>query len=125
MNMRVLVVEDHNILQELLHIALEDEGYEVLLAHDGLEALEQMRTVRPDLILLDLSMPPMDGYQFINELDRQGRRSAIPIIVLSAYPVTAQDLAQMHVSAYFPKPFFLDTLLEKVRQCICSPIPLA
>ncbi len=111
MNMRVLVVEDHNILQELLHIALEDEGYEVLLAHDGLE--------------LDLSMPPMDGYQFINELDRQGRRSAIPIIVLSAYPVTAQDLAQMHVSAYFPKPFFLDTLLEKVRQCICSPIPLA
>lgn len=83
-----------------------------------------MQTVVPDLILLDLMMPGMNGPSFINELDRRGMRSAIPIIVLSAL-AKVEDLKQMHISAYFPKPFSLKALLETVHQCVRSPLPHA
>ena len=103
---------------------MKGAGYEVLLAHDGREALEHMQTVIPDLILLDLMMPGMNGHCFTKELDHRGMRSTIPIIVLSA-SMLGQDLTPMYVSAYLSKPFSMKTLLDKVRQCVRSPLPQA
>jgi CheY-like chemotaxis protein len=100
---------------------LRGAGYEVLSAHDGREALEHMQTVIPDLILLDLMMPGMNGLRFIKELDRRGMRSAIPIIVLSAH-ARAEDLKQMHVCAYLRKPFSIKMLLENINQYVHYPL---
>jgi len=121
---QILVVEDEPAIQDILQFALNGAGYEVLLAHDGREALEHMQTVIPDLILLDLMMPGMNGHCFTKELDHRGMRSTIPIIVLSAF-ASVEDLKQMHVCAYLPKPFSMKTLLEKVHHCVRSPLPQA
>ena len=93
-------------------------------AHIIKTTLEQLQTAVPDVILLDLMMPGMNGFEFIKELDRQGKRLAIPIIVLSA-SMLGQDLTPMYVSAYLSKPFSMKTLLDKVRQCVRSPLPQA
>jgi two-component system response regulator VicR len=121
---RILIVEDEPPIQDVLQFALKGAGYEVLLAHDGQEALEHMQTVIPDLILLDLMMPGMNGFRFINELDLRGMRSAIPIIVISAL-ANVEELKQMHICAYLPKPFSMKTLLEEVQQCVRCPLPRA
>jgi len=121
---RILIVEDEPPIQDVLQFALKGAGYEVLLAHDGQEALDHIQTVIPDLILLDLMMPGMNGFRFINELDRRGMRSAIPIIVISAL-ANVEELKQMHICAYLPKPFSMKTLLEEVKQCVHCPLPQA
>ena len=107
-----------------MEVTLKCAGYDVLGAYDGRNALEQLQTAVPDVILLDLMMPGMNGFEFIKELDRQGKRLAIPIIVLSA-SMLGQDLTPMYVSAYLSKPFSMKTLLDKVRQCVRSPLPQA
>ena len=83
---RVLVVDDDPDIRELLFTALEDEGFEVVPAGNGEEALAIIKTFRPDVIVLDLMMPVMDGWQFAAEL--RNRDEDIPIVLLSA----ARDL---------------------------------
>ncbi|HYN87372.1 MAG TPA: response regulator, partial [Ardenticatenaceae bacterium] len=75
MNAKVLVVEDDVGLQETLAAVLEFEGYEVLIARDGIEALEVLGNGIPGLILLDLMMPRMDGFAFVKELQLRGLRT--------------------------------------------------
>jgi len=77
-----MVVDDDPDLRELLFTALADEGFEVVPAANGEEALGLLRTFRPDVIVLDLMMPVMDGWQFANEL--KARDEDIPIVLLSA-----------------------------------------
>src|SRR2546429_8406175 len=81
---RVLVVDDDPDIRELLFTALEDEGFEVVPAGNGQEALAIIETFRPDVIVLDLMMPVMDGWQFAAELP--ARDEDIPTILLSPAP---------------------------------------
>ncbi len=108
----------------MLQFALKSEGYEVIPAYDGQEALERMQTATPDLILLDLMMPGMNGFRFIEELDHRGTHLSIPIIILTALS-KVEDLKQLPVCACLPKPFSVKMLLEKVRQCVQCPLPQA
>ena len=114
---RVLVVDDDPDIRELLFTALEDEGFEVVPAGNGQEALAIIRTFRPDVIVLDLMMPVMDGLQFAHELRaRDEGDEDIPIVLLSA----ARDL-QTHAKALFAadtieKPFDLSELLPKIAR---------
>lgn len=80
---QVLVVEDDLAVMELVEVALADTDYEILMAHDGIAALEQMRRHLPDLILLDIMIPKIDGYQVIRQAKSDPRTAHIPIIVLS------------------------------------------
>jgi CheY-like chemotaxis protein len=112
----ILVVDDDEGLQETLQAVLEGEDYEVVIAGDGLAALEKLATVMPALILLDLMMPRMDGFTFALELERRGLRSSIPIIVLTADSRGKQKANQLGANNYIDKPFDIPDLLDKIAQ---------
>lgn len=115
MGYRLLIVDDDAGVQKMLKILLEYEHLEVILASDGLEALECIEQARPDLILLDLMMPRMDGRAFVEELGRRGLRSSLPVIVLTADIHAKASLERMDVEDWLIKPFHLSDLLGKIR----------
>jgi two-component system response regulator MprA len=113
---RLLIVDDDAGVQKMLKILLEFERLEVMLASDGLEALECVEHARPDLILLDLMMPRMDGRAFIEELRRRGLRPSLPVIVLTADIHAKPLIEHMGVEDWLVKPFHLSDLLGKIRR---------
>jgi DNA-binding response OmpR family regulator len=113
---RILLIEDDLIISKGLRLALEAEGYEVVLAYDGAEGLFKANTEAPDLIVLDIMMPQMNGFEVAMELRRSGDR--VPIIVLSARTESADKVRGLDLGAddYVEKPFDLDELLARVRR---------
>jgi two-component system, OmpR family, alkaline phosphatase synthesis response regulator PhoP len=92
---KILVIEDEKILLELLEKRLTQEGYEIEIAENGVEGLEKIKQNKPDLILLDIVMPKMGGFEVMKELQKDKEFSQIPIIIISnsGQPVEI-DLAQ-------------------------------
>lgn len=108
----VLVVDDERDIREAVSEVLADEGYEVLDAGDGAEALTKSRAHHPDVILLDLMMPRMNGWEFRAAQMGDPELSGIPVIVLSALG----RVAGLEAVEFIQKPFELDRLLTAVRQ---------
>ncbi len=94
----VLIVDDDSETREVLRIALEGEGRKVVEAVDGADALLKLTTVRPSAILLDLAMPVMDGFQFVEEFRRHADWQGIPILVVTARDTTAEDRERLNGS---------------------------
>jgi two-component system, chemotaxis family, chemotaxis protein CheY len=116
---QILVVEDDAAIRALVSEVLRDDGYDVCEATNGAEALEYVGEHRPDLIVLDLMMPVMDGWTFVEECRRQSRCSEVPIVVTSAshdLPKTADRLRSYGVRTCLAKPFDLDGLLALVER---------
>ncbi len=111
---RILVVEDHLDSREALRALLEAFGYTVLVAANGREAVEAAQLARPDVILMDMMMPVMDGFEAIRELRRRTPTACTPIIALTAME-GAQELA-LHAGAdeFLRKPVDIRALLAKV-----------
>lgn len=116
MSKRVLVVEDDADLRNLLRSILEGEGYDVDAAHDGYEALRRLDHRAPDLIVLDLMMPRLDGAAFVAQLEQMGLRPGIPILVLSAAERGADEARRIGAEAYVSKPFELLALLDQIAR---------
>ena len=113
---RVLVVDDDPPVRGMLSAALRRHGFRVLLAGDGAEAERALTLHRPHLILLDLMMPEVNGWDFLQRMQETGLKGAVPIIVISAHLRNdPQALLKMGVSAILPKPFQLDELLDLVN----------
>lgn len=112
----ILVVEDETALQEALQALLELEGYAVRRARDGVEALEQVQAARPRLIVLDMMMPRMNGYDFLAELERRNQRRGISILVLTAGKKALEDVAQLGIEAGIAKPFDVAVLLDEISR---------
>ncbi len=112
---RILVVEDQRELQELLTRNLELEGFEVRAVVDGREVVPLVRTWRPDLVLLDLMLPGLDGYEVLRAL--RGIHRHLPVIILSARGEEADKIRGFRLDAdqYVTKPFGLVELLERVH----------
>lgn len=111
---RVLVVEDDPSIRDLVVTVLEEEGFDVSAAANGEDALNQLQDVQPDAIVLDLMMPIMDGWTFVEECRHQPWCGHVPIIVTSAahdLPRTIERLKPLGVRACLPKPYDLDELL--------------
>jgi CheY-like chemotaxis protein len=111
---RVLVVDDDRAVRDVLALLLESEGYEVAFAGDGVEALAQVEASEPAVILLDLMMPRMDGFDFADELGRRGLRTATPIVVMSAGGLAQQGARQIAAEGVITKPFDFGELLPLV-----------
>ena len=113
----ILVVDDDAPIRVMLRRLLEDEGYDVALAADGLEAISYCERDLPALVILDIGMPHMDGYQFVEEMARRGWRGRTRVLVLSAQIRREGDLAHIAsaIDAYHPKPFDIDDILEAIR----------
>jgi CheY-like chemotaxis protein len=117
---RVLVVDDDRVIQQLLVVNLELEGYEVETAADGEEAFDRVMQNGYDVVLLDVMMPKMDGREVCRRIKAEPTRKGTPIIFLSA---RAQDLDvrqgyELGVSAYVTKPFDPLDLLDVVERVI-------
>ncbi len=112
---RVLVIDDDLPLRGMLAAALDKHGYQVLLAGDGAEGQRALMIHRPDVVLLDLAMPEVNGWDFLQRLKESGHIGQIPIVVLSAHlRIEPQAILQMGVSAILPKPFNLPELLDLI-----------
>ena len=118
MGHRLLIVDDDAGIQKMLKALLEFEHFEVLVASDGLTALAQLEHAPPDLILLDLMMPDMDGRACLEELARRGLRPSIPVIVLTADVYARPFVERMQVESWFVKPFHLSELLRHIRRLL-------
>jgi DNA-binding response OmpR family regulator len=113
---RVLVIDDDLPLRGMLAAALRQAGFQVLLAGDGAEGQRALKIHRPDIILLDLAMPDVNGWDFLQRLRETGHLGQVPIIVVSAHVrVEPQALLQMGVAAIFPKPFHLPDLIDLIE----------
>ena len=112
---RVLVVEDNANLAFGLTRSLESEGYEVEAAEDGLRGLEMARTTNPDLVVLDLMLPGMDGYTILKKLRAEGKD--VPVLILTARGEEADKVFGFRLGAddYVTKPFSLSELLARVQ----------
>jgi two-component system OmpR family response regulator len=120
---RILVVDDDRSLTELLKMVLEDAGYEVELAENGREAIVSAAKQPPDLVVLDVVMPEMDGWETSDHLLSHERTASIPIIFLSARVGPEDQLRGWYRGCfdYLTKPFDIQELLEKVGQALHGP----
>ena len=112
----ILVIEDYSDTRELLSALLHRHGYKVVEAEDGVEGLLKAGWMYPDLIIMDLSLPEMDGVEAARRIHEQAKLSRIPIFVVSAYLTeeVEKDVRAAGCVAVFPKPFDADALLEKI-----------
>jgi len=114
---KILVVDDEVDLVETVRFPLEMEGYHVLVSYNGEDALNQARKENPDLILLDLMLPKLDGYKVCRLLKFDERYKHIPILMLTAKTQEKDKVLGLETGAdeYITKPFEMDYLMEKVK----------
>ncbi|HEX8436427.1 response regulator transcription factor [Archangium sp.] len=115
---KLLIVDDEVAILEALTDILSVEGYEVATAANGAEGLKRAGEDRPDLILLDLMMPVMDGQEMLRRLKESSELRGIPVVVMSAGRVTK---AELQGSRFLAKPFELDDLLDTVSAELNRP----
>ncbi len=115
----ILVVDDEPFVNEFLATLLQEEGYKVDVAIHGLDALVKLQQRKPDLILLDMMMPFMDGYAFMEEMNKVEEWATIPLFVLTASH-DAFDFAEARLGSdcCMRKPFEVDELLARVHQLV-------
>lgn len=113
---RILLVEDNELNRDMLVRRLEHRGFEVSTAGDGLQGLALARTQMPDLILLDMSLPEMDGWEVARRLKGDARTQAIPVIALTAHAMNGDRQAALDAGCedYDTKPIDMERLLGKM-----------
>ncbi len=119
---RILIVEDKATSRELLRTVLEKQGYAVTEAADGEEALQRARMEAPDLILLDLQMPILNGYNVLSELRREDRFATIPIVAVTASAMHGdrEKALAAGFDGYLTKPLALSDLRNEIRRLLPS-----
>jgi len=120
----ILVVDDEPDVAQLLSLILKTDGYNVLVAVDGQEALERARKEAPDLILLDVMLPKLDGYRVARMLKFDENYKHIPIIMLTAKIQEKDKKTGMEMGAddYLTKPFEIPILQQKVREILARKV---
>lgn len=114
---RVLIIDDEESVRSLLESALTGEGFEVELAADGLEGFEKAQRNKTDIILLDIMMPDIDGYEVLQRLRLEENTRSIPVLFLTARADNDERVLGLEAGAvdYITKPFFLRELLARIR----------
>ena len=117
-----MLVDDELELGKLVKMRLEANGYEVLMAFNGQEALDTVRAERLDLIILDLMLPKMNGYEVCTVLKQDGRYQKIPIIIFTAMAQTKDEALakECGADAYILKPFQADSLLKMIASLLLA-----
>lgn len=115
--MRILIIEDERGLTDVLEYNLKREGYETIVAHDGQEGLRKAQTLLPELILLDIMLPGVNGLDICRELRSGERTRDIPIIIISAKSEETDQVVGFSLGAddYVTKPFHVKVLLQRIK----------
>ena len=125
---RLLLVDDEPDLVQMVSVRLKAAGYEIATAYDGQEALEKVRQAQPDLMILDLMLPKLDGYKVCRLLKFDERTRAIPILIFTAR-AQVEDVTlatECGADAYLTKPFEAKALLTKIQELLeaAGKVPL-
>ena len=118
--LRILLVDDEPSIVKMVGKRLEVEGFEVLIATDGQDGLDKARSQSPDLIVLDLMLPKLNGYEVCTMLKQDNRYQKIPIVLFTAKAQEKDEKIGMEcgANAYVRKPFRAQELLEKIRSLL-------
>ena len=119
---KILVVEDNEMNRDMLSRRLERRGYEVVIAVDGQEGVAQARAQAPDLILMDMSLPVIDGWEVTRQLKATPETRSIPIIALTAHAMAGDHEKAIEVGGddYDSKPIELPRLLDKIEAALAN-----
>lgn len=121
MSKHILVVDDEPVIVEIAKRKLSEIGYDISTAGDGIEALKQLDIKKPDLILLDIQMPNMNGYTFMMHKSKMPDFSKVPVIVLTAYAEMEPLFKRHGAIAYILKPIKLQDIIALVKKTIGEP----
>jgi two-component system response regulator MprA len=120
---RILIVEDDDAIRHLVADALQEAGYAVATATDGYDALDQIEQHPPDAILLDLMLPAMDGWSFLESFRSRACADGIPVGILSGAPILLKTADAWGIQVAIGKPFALEALVSQVER-LCDPLAL-
>lgn len=122
-NKKIIIVDDEPDILKTMGIFLKSESFDVITALDGIEALEVIKKEKPDLVILDIMLPKMDGYKICRLLKFDERYKKIPIVIFTARAQEMDEKKAMEVKAdaYITKPFQPEVLLKKVKELLCLP----
>jgi two-component system cell cycle response regulator DivK len=118
MSKRILVVEDQDDNMQILRDLLDSVGYEIIEARDGAEGVKVAKVERPDLILMGIQLPVLDGYEATRQIKADPALRAIPIVVVTSYALSGDEAKARDAGCdgYVPKPYSPRQLLTKIRQ---------
>ncbi len=119
----ILVIDDEIDLQQLVKIALASKGYKIETANNGVEGLEKLKKLTPDLIILDLNMPKMGGLEFYQKICDDKGQPKYPVFILSARANMTQLFKDFNINGFMTKPFEIDELLDEVDTIITKKSP--
>ena len=119
---KILIVEDNEMNRDMLSRRLTRRGYEIVVARDGQEGLDKMRSEMPDLVLMDMGLPVLDGWQATSQAKASDDISGIPVIALTAHALEQDRVKAMEAGAddYDTKPINLSRLIEKIESHLPS-----
>ena len=120
MSNRILVVEDHEDNRRIMRDFLTSSGFEVIEAVTGVEGVSAAETYRPDLIVMDIQLPGIDGYEATRRIKANPNLQKVPIIVVTSYALSGDDVKAFEAGcdAYVAKPFSPRELLAKIREYV-------
>lgn len=127
MRKKLLLVEDNTELLELLRLGLKEAGFTVHTASDGVQALRKARVLLPDVVVLDLVLPEMDGFEVCQSLKNGRETSAIPVIVLTGLSSQFTRYAGLEAGAddYVTKPVTASHLVSRIERCLADSVRTA
>ena len=114
----ILLIDDEINLQQLVKIAIKSKGYHVETANNGLEGLEKLKTLKPDLIILDMNMPKMGGVEFYQKICDKNSKPQYPVLILTARANMEQLFKEFNIDGFMAKPFEINDLLNEVGTII-------
>jgi two-component system cell cycle response regulator DivK len=119
---KILLVEDHEEIWDFLSRRLKRRGYDVILAHDGQEAVDKTRAERPDVVLLDMNLPVMDGWTAAGILKADPDTATVPLIALTAHAMSGDRDKALEAGCddYHPKPVDFSRLLSQIDAALAS-----
>ncbi|MBU1124446.1 MAG: response regulator [Candidatus Omnitrophica bacterium] len=116
----ILLIDDDKDLTDLLKLRLEANGYSVVVAYDGVEALEKLKKMSPSIIILDVGMPRMDGFEFYRHITTTDGRPRFPVLILTGKDHFRALFKDMAADGFLPKPFEAKQLLAEIEKILAA-----
>ncbi len=119
----ILIVDDEAHIRRLIEFTLKKGGYPLLVATNGKEAIEKAKAHSPDLVIMDVMMPEMDGFQALERLKEDESTASIPVILLTGigFSSTRKEVEEKGTATYLSKPFSPNKLLKEVQRIVADP----
>lgn len=118
---KILILDDNEDILEMMKVALEDEGHEVECLTNTDDIYKSVRTINPDLVIVDYILPGINGGEFCHQIKSHPETSHIPVIMVSGHQRVLQSLGNYGADVFIAKPFSLEEIVNSVNDCLLQP----